>query len=144
MPLSQRVLWTFTSLAFLVMTSGCATSNLRLVEEELARSGTGIRMDKGQEIDGYLLYDGTMADYKGRVRLAGQDSLSFWGEEYVGERSGSSDREKITVPGPTYSLATVKALDVRDPNTASTVLLATFGFLVVLPVVVWGLSGFEY
>ena len=138
MHLGYRLIWVLTLCTFLVMSSGCATSNLRLVDEELARTGTGLHKEKGQSIDGYLLHDGTMAEYKGRVRLADQDSLAFGSESYSDEVMSEETKKKIKVPGPVFALKAVKALEVTEARTAGTVLLVVTGIIVV--VVVYGLA----
>jgi hypothetical protein len=117
------------------MTCGCARTSLRRVEEEMARSGTGIQKDKGQKINGYLLQDGTMQEYDGRVRLVEQDSLAFWSEGKSDEMSHQGVKKKIKVPGPTYALLAVKALDVRETRAGGTIALVVLGALVVIVVV---------
>jgi len=135
MVLGKRFIWILTIVAFLVSTSGCARTSLRRVEDEIARGGSGIHKEKGQSIDGYLLHDGTMAEYKGRVRLAEQDSLAFWSEGYSEELGSQGTKKKIKVPGPVFALKAVKALDVRETRAAGTGLLIVAGVLVVIIVV---------
>jgi len=132
MTTSRRIVWILTLAAFLTMTCGCARTSLRRVEEEMARTGTGLQKDKGQKIDGYLLHDGTMKEYDGRVRLVEQDSLAFWSEEKSDEVTRQGVKKKIKVPGPTYALQAVKALEVRETRAAGTVALVVMGVLVVI------------
>jgi len=109
--------------AFFITTSGCSRRTLRLVDNELARDGSGLRQEEGQAIEGYLLHDGVRKHYKGRVRLADQDSLQFWSEgvsDMVGHQGG---KETIQVSGPVYALAAVKAFDMKETSIGRTSLL---------------------
>ena len=54
MAIGRRFIWILTMVAFLVVTSGCARTSLRRVEDEIARGGSGVHKEKGQSIDGYL------------------------------------------------------------------------------------------
>ena len=132
MTTGTRLFWILAMAAFLVMTSGCAQTSLRRVEEEIERNGTGIHKEKGQKVEGYLLNDGTMEEYKGRVRLAEQDSLAFWSEGYSDEVSRQGVKKKIKIPGPVFALKAVKALDVRETRAAGTALLVVAGVIVVI------------
>ncbi len=69
MSAGKRFIWALAMAAFLTMTSGCATTNLRLVEDEMARPGTGLYEDSGQQINGYVLSNGTKEEYKGYARF---------------------------------------------------------------------------
>ena len=129
-----RLFWILTMGAFLVMSSGCARTSLRRVEDEIARGGSGIHKEKGQGIDGYLLHDGTMTEYKGWVRLVEQDSLAFWSEGYSDEVSRQGTKKKIKVSGPVFELKAVKAIDVRETRAAGTALLIIAGVVVVIVV----------
>jgi hypothetical protein len=119
----KRYFWILTLVAFSVMTSGCSRRTLRLVDDELARDGSGLHQGKGQAIEGYLLNDGVRKQYKGRVRLADQDSLKFWSEVVSDQVGHQGTREKIQVPGPVYALAAVKALDMKETSIGKTSLL---------------------
>lgn len=128
----KRVIWILTMVAFLVATSGCAGTSLRRVEDEIVRNGTGIHEEKGQSIDGYLLHDGTMAEYKGWVRLAAQDSLIFWSEtEASVMRDPGGEGEEALAFGPVLPKSAVKALDVKEKRVGRTVLLVA-GIIVVV------------
>jgi len=144
------MMWILTLVAFLIMVSGCATTNMRLVEDELARSGTGLLKKEGQSIDGYILRDGTKVDYKGLVRLADQDTLRFWNEKMVSEvmedRSnveGDTQMIKVLEDGPIFVREAVKALDVREAKVGATVLLvvvSVVGFIAVMAAATFELS----
>jgi len=110
----RRFIWILTMAAFLAMTSGCARTSLRYVEDEIARDGTGIHKEKGQSVRGYVLHDGTREDYQGWVGISRQDSLAFWSESYSDEMGHQGVKKKIKVPGPVYELTAVKALEVVE------------------------------
>lgn len=131
----RQLFWILTLFTFLVMTSGCARTSLRRVEDEIARNGTGIHKEKGQKVEGYLLNDGTMSEYKGWVRIAEQDSLAFWSEGYSDEVSSRGTKKKIKVSGPVFALKAVKALDVRETRAAGTALLVVAGVIVVVGII---------
>ena len=142
----KRVLWVTSLVAFLFMTTGCANTTLRLVDEEIARPNTDIHKESGQKIEGYLLHDGTREDFKGRVRLAQSDSLVFWsvkatsgdGEfedlDPLGDGSGSPAAEMVIEAGPTFAISAVKALDIYDNHTGGTVSILVVSTVVVLGV----------
>ena len=133
MTTGRRLSWLLTMVTFLVMTSGCARTSLRRVDEEINRNGTRIHKEEGQSIEGYLLQDGTREEYKGRVRLADQDSLIFWGEEEAGEMNSQGEGEENL--GPVFPKTAVKALDVKEKRVGMTVLLVA-GVIVVVGIVV--------
>lgn len=119
--------------AFFLMSTGCSTTTLRLVEEEISRDGTQIHDDSGQKIEGYLLHDGTVEEFKGRVRVVETDSLYFWSKsspivtnEYDTEfpfedSEPSKEKEPVIEKVFTIDLSTVKALDVYQSNPGGTV-----------------------
>lgn len=133
----KRFIWILTMAAFLVMTSGCASTNLRRIDEEITRNGTGIHKEEGQSIEGYLLQDGTREEYKGRVRLAERDTLIFWGEEGTGEKT--SQGEGMEMLGPVFPITAVKALDVKEKRVGMTVLLVA-GVIAVVGIVVMAVA----
>lgn len=135
MPITQRLVWLMTMGIFLLVTSGCATTNLRKLDEEMARNGTGIHKESGQNIEGYMLVDGTWEEYKGWVRAAGQDSLKFWSQRAIGEPDDDGYQETVREWGPVLARTTVAALDVHSANAAATVLLVVFGGLVAIAVI---------
>jgi hypothetical protein len=138
MGFGKRFIWVLTIVSFLVVTSGCARTNLRSVEDEIARNGTGIHKEKGQSVRGYLLHDGTLEEYKGWARIAEQDSLEFWSEGYSDEVSHQGVKKKIKIPGPFFALSAIKVLDVREARAGRSVLLVVGGFLLAL--IVFGLA----
>jgi len=97
--------------AFLIMTSGCASSHWRNIEDEMERDGTGLLDVSGQKVDGFKLQGGEPIRYKGRARIVDQDSLSLW----------TKDAEYKVMLGPVYSLAAVDRLDVVQSSTSKTV-----------------------
>ena len=109
------------------MTTGCATNRWTPINEELERYGSGINKESGQTITEYYLSDGTATEYKGKVRLVAPDSLVFWQREHMKGHHTESGKWVseywITVPGPIYSLDTVKSLKVFEGNAGKTVLL---------------------
>jgi hypothetical protein len=110
----KRYFWILTLFTFLVMTSGCARTIQRYVEDEIVREGTGIYTEKGQSVRGYLLQDGTWEDYQGWVRVSSQDSLAFWSESDSEEMGHQGVKKKIKVSGPVYALTAVKALELVE------------------------------
>lgn len=136
MATGRRIIWILTLVTFLVVTSGCARTSLRSVEDEIARGGTGIHKEKGQSVRGYLLDDDTMVEYKGRVRIIEQDSLAFWSEGYSEEVSHQGVKKKIKIPGPVFAISVVKALNVMEARTGRSVLLGFAVFFVGLSIAV--------
>lgn len=142
----RRFFWLLTLTAFLITANGCSSSRWQPINEELDREGSGLYKESGQKITGYLLSDGTMADYPGLVRLVAQDSLVFWQRIIVSENGENNDTTLTdydtspspevlsTVAGPIFSLDKVKALKVKGVSGGKTGLgvLAVFVGLVVL------------
>jgi len=120
MPTGRRFIWILSMAAFLVVTSGCSTTNLKRIEEELARDGTGLHKEGGQAVEGYVLHDGTRAAFKGRARLADQDSLAFWKEDNSGEVGNQGTKKNIKVYGPVFALKAVRALDIKETSVSGT------------------------
>ena len=73
----RKAIWLFAMFSLLVMTGACSRQVVRPVSEELARDGTRIRTDEGQEISGYQLVDRDVTKLDGAVRLVEPDSLAF-------------------------------------------------------------------
>ena len=112
MSAGKRSIWALAMAAFLTMTSGCATTNLRLVEDEMARPGTGLHEESGQQINGYVLGNGTIEAYKGYARLACSDSLEFWRKDQEYDHDDDMLRSYRVIPGPVFPVAEVDSLDV--------------------------------
>ena len=129
MTIHQRTWWLISMLAFLLSTSGCATSNLQPVNMEIGRDGTDLNNESGQRINGYLLLDGTKVEYKGWAKIAGEDSIRFWSNEAVGEPGDKGFVDMVDVPGPVYALDSVVALDVVSESAGAGV--ALFGVIIL-------------
>jgi len=129
-----RTFWLFTLVAFLGMTAACSRQVVRPVSEELARDGTAIRKEEGQDISGYQLVDQQVAKFDGNVRYVEPDSLAF--TRYV-KYGGTGMIEK---PWGTYSLAAVKALVISESKPGATLAL-TAGLLVIGIIVYAAASG---
>ena len=126
---------------FVTATCGCTITNLRLVEEELERGGTGLHEESGQSISGYLLRDGTLEKYNGKVRVAGQDSLVFWSSDVV-RQSESDDRTNQELdPRLEYAILDVKALKIVSISAGRTALMVLVPLVVIATYVV---ATFEY
>ena len=110
MPNWKRFFWILSMASFLVMTSGCASSHWREIEDEIQRDGTGLHEASGQKIDGFQLEGEDPTEYKGWARIVDGDSLSLWTEEAY--RVGR---------GPGFSLAVVDRLDFVQSSTGKTV-----------------------
>lgn len=118
-----RIFWLLTLSAFLITANGCSTSRWIPINEELEREDSGLYQESGQSIDGYTLLDGAPTEYKGKVRLAAQDSLVFWEVKRVGGYSRGSKwvpGSRNHFPGPTFSLDEVDALKVVKGNSVGT------------------------
>jgi len=131
-PLRQRI-WILFMLSFLSAFFGCATSNLRSVNQELGPIEHCLSDDAGCRITGYVLSNGDRVDYNGWARIAGPDSIEFWSEYTVDDMSESGSVETIRVDGPTFALASVRVLDVVVGSAGKTG-LAIIGVLVGLVV----------
>ncbi len=125
-------------LAFLAMTTGCTQTNLKLVEDEIEQMDSEIHKEKGQKIEGYHLRNGTVAEYKGRVHLAGQDSLRFWREVDSGGLGISYVR------GPLFEAGDVKAFEVKESDVGSTILLLVPILLVGVLIVGYATMEYEF
>ena len=131
-------------LVLLIVVTGCATSDLRLVQEELDRPYTDIRKESGQSIEGYLLHDGTREHFRGRVRLVETDSLAFWveakeevpgmdsGSDILGDEESYSTTRTVLERGPTFPIDAVKALDIYEARTGGSVALVTVSLVAAL------------
>lgn len=131
-------------LVLLIVVTGCATSDLRLVQEELDRPYTDIRKESGQSIEGYLLHDGTREHFRGRVRLVEPDSLAFWveakeealgsdpGSDLLGEEEAYRKTRTVLERGPTFPIEAVKALDIYESRAGGSVALVTVSLVAVL------------
>lgn len=107
----RRLIWILTLAAFLIMTSGCASSHWRNIEDEIQRDGTGLHEASGQKVEGFQLQDSEPSNYKGWARIVDQDSLSLW----------TKDSDYKVILGPVYSMDTVDRLDVVQTSTSKTV-----------------------
>ena len=136
----RRFIWVLTLLAFIVLSSGCAGTSLRPVEDEIARKGTGINKEKGQSVRGYLLDDDTMIEYKGKVRITGQDSLAFWSKGYSDEVSFRGAKKEIKIPGPVFPISSIKSLDVWESNSLGSALLV-FAAIIVVDILIFVAQG---
>jgi hypothetical protein len=124
MATGKRLFWILTMGAFLVMSSGCTQTRLKLVESEIGQMDSELHTEKGKKIEGYRLRNGTAVEFKGRVHLAGQDSLRFWLEKDsggVGYGYGS---------GPVFETGDVIALEVQESDVVSTLFLLVPIFVV--------------
>ena len=108
----RRIFWLLSMGAFLVVTSGCASSHWRNIEDEIQRKGTGLKKETGQKVDGFQLQGSEPSKYKGWARIVDQDSLSLW----------TKDTDYKVMLGPVYSMDTVDRLDVVQTSTSKTVL----------------------
>ncbi len=120
----RRFFWLLTLVAFLITANGCSTSRWYPIKQELNRADSGLHQESGQSIVGYVLLDGYQAEYKGKVRLAAQDSLVFWEMQYVVENPESRTRVKTRVAGPTFSVDAVNALKIVKGNPVGTIAVA--------------------
>lgn len=109
--LERRIFWLLTMASFLVLTSGCASSNWRDIEDEIQRDGTGLHQESGQKVDGYKLKYEDPVRYKGFARVVDQDSLSLW----------TKDHDYNVILGPVFSLVDIDRLDVVQTSTSKTV-----------------------
>ena len=131
-------------LAFLISTSGCTTSNLTPIKDEVDRAGTGLNEETGQSIDGYLLVDGTRGEFNGWARIVEPDSIKFWGQKIESDPFDPIESTTIEVPGYIHSLDAVKALDVVTTNSGKSVAFAFGIVLGILGLLAIGMAASEW
>ncbi|MBE0565337.1 MAG: hypothetical protein IH621_05205 [Krumholzibacteria bacterium] len=127
----RQALRALTLTALLAVVGGCAVTSVRTVDAELARQGTGLRQEAGQTIEGYRLQDATEHEFKGRVRLAGTDSLAFWSDQPADGEDEFAVGGQQRVAGPVLLLTTVAALRVVEIEYTRAVLGAAAGVALV-------------
>lgn len=115
----NRLIWIVTLPVFLFMTSGCANYENRTIFEEENRQGTRIEKEKGQKITGYFTSDGTYVEYKGYVRLAGADSLTFLSEKLVSSGINFGDDQYDMVVDQTLARSDVSELRINTTSGKS-------------------------
>jgi hypothetical protein len=134
----RQVFWLVSMTIFLFMTTSCSSAKKAFysVEDETAREKTGIRSEKGQAIEGYVLRTGQYEEYKGRVALVGTDTLSFWKEDKV---IADIDMQATTVKrADAFKLATADVTQLNVKVSSGSVvgwfLLVAFVFVLAAAV----------
>jgi hypothetical protein len=129
MPTGRRLFWILNMGAFLVMTSGCASSQWTNIEDEIHREGTGLHQKFGQRVYGFQLKGEDPIEYKGYARVVDRDSLALWSED-MGRK----------LRGPGFAVATVDKLEVYQNNLGRTLLLCVGIVGLVIGVLAYGYS----